>query len=115
MHQVINRVNSSIELTRCLAAKFFCKALISPWNPEDASTLLSALHMHMKNKCYHKRMQQQKDLHDLTYTQIRDYYKFHCWIIKIITPKQWKAKGSSKQGVITIETVSNFQEQDRFK
>ncbi|URE03070.1 hypothetical protein MUK42_21969 [Musa troglodytarum] len=28
----------------CFAAKFFCRALRSPWNPEDAITHLSALH-----------------------------------------------------------------------
>ena len=31
------------ELTNSLAAKFLCRALISPWKPEDASAHLSAL------------------------------------------------------------------------
>lgn len=31
-------------LTKCLAAKCFCRAFTSAWNPDEAITLLSALH-----------------------------------------------------------------------
>lgn len=38
------------ELTNSLAAKFLCRALISPWKPEDASAHLSALNTKKKQK-----------------------------------------------------------------
>lgn len=38
------------KLTKCLAAKTFCRALTSAWKPEDANTDLSALHGKMKQR-----------------------------------------------------------------
>lgn len=36
-------VSKDWNLTECLAAKSFCKALTSAWNPEEAIKLFSAL------------------------------------------------------------------------
>lgn len=52
------RVPSLRDLTRCLAARSFCKALTSAWKPEDAIRHLSALvdHHHI-NKIHRATVQ----------------------------------------------------------